>query len=82
MYRKCIVLVAGLAPLVLGLGFMTAQEKNDKDPKRIADRAAILALTKQMTDAFNKRDAQTVDFPLELAADSEGKLTYSVHYSW
>jgi len=32
--------------------------------------------------AFNKRDAQTVDFPLDLAADSEGKLTYTVHYSW
>jgi hypothetical protein len=32
--------------------------------------------------AFTKRDAQTVDFPLDLAADSEGKLTYSVHYSW
>jgi len=32
--------------------------------------------------AFTKRDAQTVDFPLDLAADSEGKLTYTVHYSW
>jgi hypothetical protein len=32
--------------------------------------------------AFTKRDAQTIDFPLELAADSEGKLTYTVHYSW
>ena len=69
MYRKCIVLVAGLAPLVLGLGFMTAQEKNDKDPKRIADRAAILALTKQMTDAFNKRDAAAI--AANWTADSE-----------
>ena len=32
--------------------------------------------------AFNKRDAQTVDFPLDLPADSEGKITYTVHYTW
>ena len=32
--------------------------------------------------AFTKRDAETIDFPLELAADSEGKITYTVHYSW
>jgi hypothetical protein len=32
--------------------------------------------------AFNKRDAQTIDFPLDIPADSEGKLTYTVHYSW
>ena len=31
---------------------------------------------------FAKRDAQTVDFPIQLAADSELKLTYSVKYHW
>lgn len=31
---------------------------------------------------FEKRDAQTIDFPLQLAADSEAKLTYTVRYSW
>jgi hypothetical protein len=31
---------------------------------------------------FNKRDAQTIDFPLSIAADSEMKLTYTVHYHW
>ena len=32
--------------------------------------------------AFSKRDAQTIDFPLDIPADGEGKLTYTVHYSW
>jgi hypothetical protein len=32
--------------------------------------------------AFDKRDAQTIDFPLDLAANSEFKLTYSVRYTW
>jgi hypothetical protein len=31
---------------------------------------------------FTKRDAQTVDFPVDMAADSETKVTYTVHYSW
>jgi uncharacterized protein (TIGR02246 family) len=57
MYRKCIVLVAGLALLVLGVGFMTAQDKTTKDPKREADKLAIEKLTKEMIQAFDKRDA-------------------------
>ena len=32
--------------------------------------------------AFEKRDAQTIDFPLEIAANGEAKLTYTVHYHW
>lgn len=32
--------------------------------------------------AYTKRDAQTIDFPLDIPADGEGKLTYAVHYSW
>jgi hypothetical protein len=31
---------------------------------------------------FVKRDAQTADFPLSIPADSEAKLTYTVHYRW
>ncbi len=31
---------------------------------------------------FDKRDAQTIDFPLTIPADGEAKLTYSVRYSW
>jgi hypothetical protein len=31
---------------------------------------------------FVKRDAQTIDFPLDIAADGEAKLTYTVHYHW
>jgi hypothetical protein len=32
--------------------------------------------------AFEKRDAQTIDFPVEIAADAEGRITYTVHYHW
>jgi hypothetical protein len=32
--------------------------------------------------AFEKRDAQTIDFPLDIAADAEGRITYTVHYRW
>ena len=31
---------------------------------------------------FDKRDAQTIDFPLSIPADGEAKLTYSVRYTW
>ncbi|MGA9335362.1 MAG: hypothetical protein WBV39_13875 [Rudaea sp.] len=31
---------------------------------------------------FNKLDAQTIDFPLNISADGEAKLTYTVRYSW
>jgi hypothetical protein len=32
--------------------------------------------------AFEKRDAQTIDFPVTIAADGEAKVTYSVRYHW
>ena len=32
--------------------------------------------------AFTKRDAQTIDFPVTIAADGEAKLTYTVRYHW
>ncbi|SFN04677.1 DUF4139 domain-containing protein [Dokdonella immobilis] len=31
---------------------------------------------------YEKRDAQTIDFPLVIPADGEAKLTYSVRYTW
>ncbi len=31
---------------------------------------------------FAKRDAQTIDFPVQVAADGAYKLTYSVRYHW
>ena len=31
---------------------------------------------------FDKRDSQTIDFPLAIPADSEVKLNYSVRYTW
>ena len=32
--------------------------------------------------AFDKRDAQTIDFPLEIGANGEAKLSYAVRYRW
>ncbi len=32
--------------------------------------------------AFEKRDAQTIDFPVDIAADAESRITYTVHYHW
>jgi len=31
---------------------------------------------------FAKRDAQTIDFPVDIAADGSAKITYTVHYHW
>ena len=38
-------------------------------------------LTEQ-SQVSKKRDAQTVEFPVEVAANSEQVVTYTVHYSW
>lgn len=37
---------------------------------------------KSHSHPFSKRDAQTIDFPLQLAADTEVKLRYTIRYSW
>jgi hypothetical protein len=34
------------------------------------------------SDAFNKTDSQTVEFPVTLAPDQEKIITYTAHYSW
>src|SRR5262245_52046823 len=60
MYRKSILLLTGVALLVLGVGFMTAQEKTARGPKREADKLAIDKLTKATIDAFNNRDAAAI----------------------
>jgi uncharacterized protein (TIGR02246 family) len=58
MFRKSILLVAGLALVVgLGVNLMPAQEKNGKENKREADKLAIEQLNKDFIKAFNKRDA-------------------------
>ena len=31
---------------------------------------------------YQKRDAQTIDFVLDIPADGEAKVSYSVRYSW
>jgi len=60
MYRKGILLVAGLAVVVLGVGFMAAQDKTAKGPDREADKAAIDKLIKENIQAFNNRDAAAI----------------------
>ena len=34
------------------------------------------------SDAFQKTDAQTIQFEIPVAPDEERKVTYSVHYTW
>jgi uncharacterized protein (TIGR02246 family) len=60
MYRKRIVLFTGLTLLVLGVGFMTAQDRAAKDPKREADKRAIDKLITETIAAYNKRDAAAI----------------------
>jgi hypothetical protein len=36
----------------------------------------------QKNSAFEKRDAQTIDFPVTVAADGEAKIAYTVRYAW
>ena len=38
-------------------------------------------LTQQSAD-FKKKDAQTIEFPVTVAANGEQVITYTVHYSW
>ena len=60
MMRQRTFVFSGLAALILGVGFMTAQDRPAKDPKREADKQAIEKLSKNMIDAFAKRDAAAV----------------------
>jgi uncharacterized protein (TIGR02246 family) len=60
MTQKRILLVTGLAVVVLGAGFMTAQDKKDKGPDREADKQAIDKLIKQSIEAYNNRDAAAI----------------------
>jgi uncharacterized protein (TIGR02246 family) len=55
--------------MVLGVGFMAAEDKAAKDPKREADKQAIDKLTKEMVQAFDKRDAAA--FAAHWTADGE-----------
>jgi uncharacterized protein (TIGR02246 family) len=49
-----------LALVVLSSGFATAQDKTANDPKREPDRLAIGRTTKDMVEAFDKRDAAAI----------------------
>ena len=63
MHGKRIVLCAGLALLVLSVSFMAAQENKEKsndDGKRAADKQALEKLSREITEAFDKRDAAAV----------------------
>ena len=60
MYWKRILVFALLPLVVLGGSFTTAQEKAAAEPKREPDRVAIEKLTKDMIQAFDKRDAAAI----------------------
>jgi uncharacterized protein (TIGR02246 family) len=60
MHWKRILVFALLALVVLGGGFTPAQEKAAAEPKREPDRVAIEKLTKDMIQAFDKRDAAAI----------------------
>jgi uncharacterized protein (TIGR02246 family) len=60
MYRKGVLLAAGLALAALGVGFMAAQEKPPAGPDREADKKAIAKLVEENTRAFNARDAAAI----------------------
>jgi uncharacterized protein (TIGR02246 family) len=57
MRWKWIVLVTGLALVGPGAGFTALQDGAGKGGKREADKKAIEKLTRDITQAFNKRDA-------------------------
>jgi uncharacterized protein (TIGR02246 family) len=57
---KTIVPFAVLALVTLGGGLTTGQDNTAKEPKREADKAAIDKLTKEMVQAFEKRDAEAM----------------------
>jgi uncharacterized protein (TIGR02246 family) len=60
MYRKGMLLVTGLALVLLGVRFMTAQDKAPKGPDRETDKQAIEKLLKENIEAFNNRDAAAI----------------------
>jgi uncharacterized protein (TIGR02246 family) len=60
MSQKSIVLVTALTLVLLGVSFMTAQDKTTKGPDREADKLAIDKLIKENIQAFNNRDAAAI----------------------
>jgi uncharacterized protein (TIGR02246 family) len=60
MHWKSIVLYTLLALMVLGGGLTTAQDQTARDPKRESDQLAIDRLTKEMLQAFDRRDAAAI----------------------
>jgi uncharacterized protein (TIGR02246 family) len=60
MHGKNVLLLTVLAIVILGGGFTTAQDKSAKDPKREAETLAIDNLTRDMIQAFDRRDAAAI----------------------
>jgi uncharacterized protein (TIGR02246 family) len=60
MHQPSRFFITGWAIVLLGAGFISAQDKTAKDPKREADRQAIDKLSKEMAQAFGKRDAAAI----------------------
>ena len=60
MFQKVMVLLTAVTLVVLGVTFMTAQDKTSKGPDREADKQAIDSLIKANVQAFNNRDAAAI----------------------
>ncbi|HSQ56369.1 MAG TPA: hypothetical protein VLM40_11570, partial [Gemmata sp.] len=60
MFWKGVLPLAGLAVVLLGVRYITAQDKKPKGDDREADRQAIQKLAEEFTQSFNNRDAVAV----------------------
>jgi uncharacterized protein (TIGR02246 family) len=60
MSKKCIVAVAALALVFLGVSYLTVQGQATRGPDREADKQAIDKLIKDQIQAFNNRDAAAI----------------------
>jgi uncharacterized protein (TIGR02246 family) len=60
MYKKSLLVFAGLVLAVVGTGFVMPQDKTGKGPNREADKQAIEKLSKDFMQAFNDRNAAAI----------------------
>jgi uncharacterized protein (TIGR02246 family) len=60
MFRKCILLLAALTLVLLGVGLTMAQDRTAQNRNREADKQAIDKLIKASIQAFNNRDAAAI----------------------
>jgi hypothetical protein len=66
--------------------FEVSVRNRKKEPVRVIAREYLYRWSGWKVIAkshdYEKKDAQTIDFPLEIPADGEVKFTYTVRYTW